>query len=114
VLGESQLKIQLSSLEEVPERAYSVVVEELVNIPVVREFLDVFPEELPGLPPEHDVEFSIELKLGIAPISWRSYRMPLNELVELKTRLQDLLEKGFIRPSSSPWGCPGIFVKKKD
>ena len=102
MLGESQLKIQLSSLEEVPRRAYSVVVEELANIPVVQEFLDVFPEELPGLPPEQDVEFSIELKLGTTPVSRRSYRMPQNELAELKTQLQDLLEKGFIRPSSSP------------
>jgi hypothetical protein len=56
----------------------------------------------------------IELKPGTAPISRRSYRMPPNELVELKTQLQDLLEKGFIRPSSSPWGCPAIFVKKMD
>jgi hypothetical protein len=66
------------------------------------------------LPPERDVEFVVELKPGMAPISRRSYRMPPNELVELKTQLQDLLEKGFIRPSSSPWGCPAIFVKKKD
>jgi hypothetical protein len=69
---------------------------------------------LPGLPPERDVEFVIELKPGTAPISRRSYRMPPNELAELKTQLQDLLEKGFIQPSSSPWGCPAIFVKKKD
>jgi hypothetical protein len=81
---------------------------------VVREFPDVFPEELPGLQLEHDVEFSIELKPGTTPISRRSYIMPPNELAELKTQLQDLLEKGFIRPSSSPWGCPAIFVKKKD
>jgi hypothetical protein len=78
------------------------------------EFPDVFPEELPGLPPERYVEFSIELKPGTAPVSRRSYRMPPNELALLKTQLQDLLENGFIRPSSSPWGCPAIFVKKKD
>jgi hypothetical protein len=81
---------------------------------VVCEFSDVFPKDLPGLTPERDVEFVIELKPGTAPISRRSYRMPPNELEELKTQLQDLLEKGFIRPSSSPWGCPAIFVKKKD
>ena len=69
---------------------------------------------MPGLPPERDVEFVIELKPGTAPISRRSYHIPPNELAELKTPLQDLLEKGFIRPSSSPWGCPAIFVKKKD
>jgi hypothetical protein len=84
------------------------------DIPVVREFPDVFPEDLPGLPPEREVEFVIELKPDTAPISRRSYRMPPNELAELKIQLQDLLEKGFIRPSSSPWGCPAIFVKKKD
>jgi hypothetical protein len=76
VLGESQLKIQLSSLKEVPGRAYSVAIEEIDNIPVVREFSDVFPEELPGLPPERDVEFFIELKPGTTPVSRRSYRMP--------------------------------------
>jgi hypothetical protein len=80
----------------------------------VCEFPDVFLEDLSGLPPERDVEFVIELKPGMAPISRRSYRMPPNELAELKIQLQDLLEKGFIRPSSSPWGCPAIFVKKKD
>jgi hypothetical protein len=69
---------------------------------VVCEFSDVFLEDLSGLPSERDVEFVIELKPGTAPISRRSYRMPPNELAELKTQLPDLLEKGFIRPSSSP------------
>jgi hypothetical protein len=81
---------------------------------VVCEFPDVCPEDLPGLPLERDVEFVIELKPGMAPISRRSYRMQPNELAKLKTNLQYLLEKGFIRPNSSPWGCPTIFVKKKD
>jgi hypothetical protein len=76
--------------------------------------MDVFPKDLPRLPPKRDVELVIELKPGMAPISIRSYCMPPNELAELKTQLQDLLEKGFIRPSSSPWRCPAIFVKKKD
>jgi hypothetical protein len=89
-------------------------VQEIQDIPVVCEFLDVFPEDLLGLPHERDVEFVIEWEPGTAPISRRSYRMPPNELAELKTQLQDLLEKGFIRPSSSPWGCPAIFVKMKD
>jgi hypothetical protein len=80
----------------------------------VCEFPDVFPEDLPRLPPERNVEFVIELKPGTAPISRRSYQMPPNELAELKNQLQDLLEKGFIRPSSLPWGCPTIFFKKKD
>ena len=92
----------------------SATVKEVKDIPVVREFPDVFPEDLPGLPPERDVEFVIKLQPGTAPISRRSYRMAPKELAELKTQLQDLLNKGFIRPSSSPWGCPAIFVKKKD
>jgi hypothetical protein len=95
-------------------RVYEAIILEIQDIPVVCEFLDVFPKDLLGLPPERDVEFVIELKPGTAPISRRSYQMPPNELVELKTQLQDLLEKGFNRPSSSPWGCPAIFVKKND
>jgi hypothetical protein len=95
-------------------RVYEVILPEIQDILVVCESPDIFPEDLPGLPPERDVEFVIELKPGTTPISRRSYRMPPNELAELKTQLQDLLEKGFIRPSSSPWGCPAIFVKKKD
>jgi hypothetical protein len=95
-------------------RVYEAIIPEIQNIPVVCEFPNVFLEDLPGLPPERDVELVIELKPGTAPISRRSYWMPPNELAELKTQLQDLLEKGFIWPSSSPWGCPAIFVKKKD
>jgi hypothetical protein len=95
-------------------RVYEAIIPEIQDIPVVCEFPNVFLEDLPGLPPERDVEFVIELKPGTTPISRRSYRMPPNELAELKIKLQDLLEKGFIWPSSSPWGCPAIFVKKKD
>jgi hypothetical protein len=83
-------------------RVYEAIIPEIKDIPVVCKFPDVFPEDLPGLPPEQDVEFVIELKPGTAPISRRSYRMPPNELAELKIQLQDLLEKGFIQPSSSP------------
>ena len=67
-----------------------------------------------GLPPDRYVQFSIELKPQTTPISRRAYRMAPKELSELKTQLQELLEKGFIQPSSSPWGCPALFVKKKD
>jgi hypothetical protein len=95
-------------------RIYEAIIPKIQDIPVVCEFPDVFPKDLPGLPPEIDVEFVIELKPGTAPISRRLYRMPPNELAELKIQLQDLLEKEFIHPSSSPWGCPTIFVKKKD
>jgi hypothetical protein len=77
---------------------YEDVVPDLQDILVVCEFPDVFPEDLPELPPERDVEFVIELKPGITPISRRSYRMPPNELAELKTQLQDLLEKDSLDP----------------
>jgi len=86
----------------------------IADIPVVCEFLDMFLDELPGLPPDRDVEFKIELLPSMAPILRRPYRMSPNELAELKVQLHELLEKGFIRPSSSLWGCPTIFMKKKD
>jgi hypothetical protein len=86
----------------------------LEDIPIVCEYPDVFPDDLPGMPPDRDIEFIIELQPGTAPISKRPYLMPLNELAELKIQLQDLLDKGFISPSASPWGCPALFVKKKD
>jgi hypothetical protein len=108
------LSLPVTNPAKASSRIYEAIVSEIKNIPVVCEFPDVFPEDLPGLPPERDVEFVIELKPGTAPISRRSYRMPPNELAELKIQLQDLLNKGFIRPSSFPWGCPAIFVKKKD
>jgi hypothetical protein len=117
-LSYGQEEILLSIPIAIPARPIGrineAIIPEIKDILVVCEFPDVFPEDLPGLPPERDVEFVIELKPGTAPISRRSYRMPPNELAEHKTQLQDLVEKGFIRPSSSPWGCPTIFVKKKD
>ncbi|CAH9114854.1 unnamed protein product [Cuscuta epithymum] len=84
------------------------------QIAVVNEFPDVFPEEIPGMPPEREVEFSIELMPGTAPISKAPYRMAPKEMQELKEQLEELLEKGYIRPSVSPWGAPVLFVKKKD
>nr|XP_051209488.1 uncharacterized protein LOC127326742 [Lolium perenne] len=87
---------------------------ELESIPVVCDFPDVFPEELPGMPPDRAVEFVIELESGTAPISKRPYKMGPNELAELKKQLDELQKLGFIQPSTSPWGCPTIFVKKKD
>ncbi|XP_060963693.1 uncharacterized protein LOC133033109 [Cannabis sativa] len=81
---------------------------------VVAEFLDVFPEELPGLPPHREIEFVIELVSGTAPVSRAPYRMAPSELKELKIQLEELLKLGFIRPSYSPWGAPVLFVKKKD
>jgi hypothetical protein len=83
-------------------------------VPVVNEFPNVFPEELPGMPPDRDTEFVIELMPSTAPIYKSPYRMATSELVELKEHIMELLEKGFIHPSSSPWGAPVIFVLKKD
>eukprot|EP00253_Pinus_taeda_P015903 PITA_15903 len=86
----------------------------LNNIPVIQEFADVFPEEIPGLPPRRDIDFTIELVPGAAPVSRAPYRMNIPELTELKMQLQELLEKNYIRPSVSPWGAPVLFVKKKE
>ncbi|RVW70653.1 Retrovirus-related Pol polyprotein from transposon 17.6 [Vitis vinifera] len=86
----------------------------LEDIPIVREYPDVFPEDLPGLPLEREVEFTIDLVPGTGPMSKAPYRMAPMELKELKVQLQELLDKGFIRPSVSPWGAPVLFVKKKD
>jgi hypothetical protein len=84
------------------------------DVPVVRDYPDVFPEELPGMPPDRDVEFIIDLLPGTGPIAKRPYRMSVDELVELKKQLEELISKGYIRPSASPWGSPVLFVKKKD
>lgn len=84
------------------------------EIEVVREFPEVFSEDVSRLPPEREVEFSIDLVPRTQPISKAPYRMAPSELVELKKQLEELLDKGFIRPSVSPWGSPVLFVKKKD
>jgi len=84
------------------------------EIPVVQDFSNVFPEDLQGLPPDREIEFCIELTPGAAPVSKAPHRMAPAELKELKEQLQELLDKGFIRPSVSPWGAPVLFVKKKD
>ena len=86
----------------------------LDDIPVVREFSDVFLKDLPGIPIDREIEFSIDLLPRTSPISKAPYRMALTELKELKEQLQELLEKGFIRPSASPWGAPVLFMQKKD
>ena len=86
----------------------------LNEIPVVREFPDVFPDDIAELPPEREVEFTIDLIPGTEPISTPPYKMAPAELRELKAQLEELLSKGFIRPSISPWGAPVLFVKKKD
>src|SRR3954470_10997455 len=100
-------RIQVQTLNVLP-------LPDLEDIPVVRDFPDVFPEELPGMPPDRCVEFIVDLIPGTAPISRRPYRMAPHELAELKTQLDASLAKGFIHPSSSPWGCAVVFVTKKD
>ncbi|XP_015161079.1 uncharacterized protein [Solanum tuberosum] len=84
------------------------------SVPIFREFTDVFPPDLPGLPPDRDIDFPIEVEPGTKPISIPSYHVAPVELKELSVQIQDLLDKGFIRPSVSPWGAPVLFVKKKD
>ena len=84
------------------------------TIPVVREFPDVFPEELPGIPLEREVDLSIKIVPRTAPVSRAPYRMAPAELKELKVQLQELLDKGFVRPSVSPWGALVLFLQKKD
>ncbi|GKD81000.1 putative reverse transcriptase domain-containing protein [Tanacetum coccineum] len=101
--------IQVTKKEEVeiPEK-------QIEDVPVVRDFLEVFPEDLPGLPPTRQVEFHIELIPGAAPVVRAPYHLALAEMKELAEQLKELSDKGFIRPSSSHWGAPILFVKKKD
>ena len=90
------------------------VAEGLEHLPVVKEFADVFPEELLGMPPKRELEFTIDLKPGTESIARMPYRMSTPELQELKMQLKELLDLGLIRPSVSPWGAPVIFIRKKD
>jgi hypothetical protein len=106
--------LYLPKVEGTNPCSYAAVTIQLEDIPVVCEYPDAFPNDLSGMPPDRDVEFVIELQPGTAPTSKRPYRMLPKELAELKVQLQELLDKGYIRPSSSPWGSPALFVKKKD
>jgi hypothetical protein len=106
--------LQLSVIPMVTPSVYHTTAQNLENISVACEFPDIFPKDLPGMPPDQDVEFVIELQPGTTPISRRPYKMTPKELVELKVQLNELLDKGYIHPSSSPWGYPALFVKKKD
>jgi hypothetical protein len=99
-----EVELQLNSMKEV----------KLEDIPVVNEFQDVFPKELPGMPPDREIEFTIDLFPGTAPIAKAPYKMGPKELKELKEQLDDLEQKGFIQESVSPWGSPVIFVDKRD
>src|SRR4051812_48641556 len=95
----------------------SLSVENLATIDelqVVREFPKVFPDEIPDVPPEREVEFAIDLVLGPRHVSVAPYRMSASKLIELKKQLEELLEKKFVRPSVVPWGALVLLVKKKD
>ncbi|XP_070054141.1 uncharacterized protein [Nicotiana tomentosiformis] len=94
-------------------RDSSVEVFSIDSIPVVREFPEVYPADMPRMPPDRDIDFCIDLASGTQPISIPPYHMAPPELKELKEQLQDLLDKCFIKPSVSPWGVPMLFVKKK-
>jgi hypothetical protein len=110
-------KLYLPELEEGAYHHLSVDDKEsnpIKAIRIVSEFCDVFPEELPGMPPERKVEFAIELIPGTAPISKRAYQVSGPELVELKKQIDELFEKGYIRPSTSPWPALVLFVENKD
>ncbi|GJT47617.1 putative reverse transcriptase domain-containing protein [Tanacetum coccineum] len=87
---------------------------QLKDVPIVRDFPEVFPEDLPGLPPTRPVEFQIDLIPGAALVARAPYRLAPSEMKEFPKQLQEISDKGFIRPSSSPWGAPVLFVKKKD
>jgi hypothetical protein len=110
--GNATLRLALTSVTFTA--VHHTVAQNLANILVACEFPDIFPEDLSGMSPDRDVEFIIKLQLGTTPISRRPYKMTPKELAELKVQLNELLDKGYIRPSSSPWGWPALFVKKKD
>jgi hypothetical protein len=105
-----KVTLHLPAISRIKTSLHHVVERRLEDIHVVREFLDVFPDDLSGMPPGRAIEFKIELQPDTAPISKVSYKMSQEELAELKIELKDLLDKGFIRPSSSPWGCLALFV----
>ncbi|XP_023734795.1 uncharacterized protein LOC111882655 [Lactuca sativa] len=97
------------------DRALPIMEEKNINdIPEVRDFPDVFPEEFPRIPPERQVEFRIDLVPGATPTAKSPYRLALAEMQELSSQLSELLDKGFIRPSFSPWRALVLFVKKKE
>jgi hypothetical protein len=93
---------------------YNRLKESVEDVPIIQEFLEAFPDELPGMPPKRDVEFTIDLVPDTKPIAKSAYRLAAPELAELKKQLGELQQKGFIRPVASPWGAPVLFVKKKD
>jgi hypothetical protein len=109
-----KITINLPVVSRIKASLHHVVERRLQDIHVVHEFLDVLPDELPRMPPKRAIVFKIELQPSTTPIAKAPYKMSPVELADLKIQFQDLLDKGFIRPSSSPWGYPTLFVPKKD
>jgi hypothetical protein len=109
-----KVTLHLPAISRIKTFLHHVVERRLGDIHVVCEFPDMFLDDLSGMPPERAIEFKIELQPDTTPISKALYKMPREELTELKIQLKDLLNKDFIHPSSSPWGCPTLFVSKKD
>nr|ABA95128.1 retrotransposon protein, putative, Ty3-gypsy subclass [Oryza sativa Japonica Group] len=105
-LNQAAIEGQTETVEKSPRK--------LEDIPIVQEYPEVFPEDLTTMPPKREIEFRIDLAPGTAPIYKRPYRMAANELAEVKKQVDEQLQKGYIRPSTSPWGAPVIFVEKKD
>jgi hypothetical protein len=106
--------LHLPAVSHIKASLHNMIELKLEDIHVVREFPDVFPDDLPGMPPERAIEFKIELQPSTAPIAKAPYKMSPVEMKELKIQLQGLLDKGYIHPSTSPWGCSALFVEKKD
>jgi hypothetical protein len=108
-----KISLQPPPVTRLQASIYAVVVKSLDEILVVHQISDVFLDDLSGMPLDRAIEFNIELQPGTAPIYKRPYPMAPNKMAELKTHLQELLDKGYIWPNCSPWGCPALFVKNK-
>jgi hypothetical protein len=106
--------LHLSAISRIKASLHHMVELKLKDIHVIREYLDIFPDELAGVPSESAIEFKIELQPGTAPVAKTPYKMPPVEMKELKVQLQGLLDKGYIHPSTPPWGCSTLFIEKKD
>nr|GFA80195.1 putative reverse transcriptase domain-containing protein [Tanacetum cinerariifolium] len=108
------MPVEMGSFDVIIEAEDKSKEKRLEDVPIVQDFPEVFLVDLPGIPPTCQVEFQIDLVPGAAPVAWAPYRLALSEMKELSDQLKELADKGFIRPSSSPWGAPILFVKKKD
>jgi hypothetical protein len=106
--------LHLPAISRIKASLHHVVELNLEDIHVIRKYLDAFPDELPGMLPERVIEFKIELQPDTAPVAKALYKMLHVEIKELNVQLQGLLDKGYIHPSTSPWGCSALFVEKKD